>query len=151
MRACLASFGGDQFDSEDPVESRLQSSFFNWFTFGISVGCFIGLIFIVWLDNNKGWDYGFGISAVFYLVGLLVLASGFPLYRNHKPDGSPLTRVLQVESIFLNFGNVLFHLASVDLLVFSFQGFCSSIQEEKSQYVRNARRIETARREGRGI
>ncbi|XP_020246085.1 protein NRT1/ PTR FAMILY 4.5-like isoform X3 [Asparagus officinalis] len=96
MKACLASFGGDQFDSKDPVESRLQSSFFNWFTFGISVGGFTGLILIVWLENNKGWDYSFGVSALLFLIGLLVLASGFPLYRNQKPKGSPLTRILQV-------------------------------------------------------
>ncbi|XP_020245725.1 protein NRT1/ PTR FAMILY 4.5-like [Asparagus officinalis] len=96
MRACLASFGGDQFDSEDPVESQLQSSFFNWFTFGISLGGFTGLILIVWLDNNRGWDYSFGVSALLFLTGLLVLASGFPLYRIQRPEGSPLTRISQV-------------------------------------------------------
>ncbi|XP_020245724.1 protein NRT1/ PTR FAMILY 4.5-like isoform X2 [Asparagus officinalis] len=96
MRACLAPFGGDQFDSQDPEESQLQSSFFNWFTFSIGVGGFIGLIFIVWLENNKGWDYSFGVSALLFLIGLLVLASGFPLYRNQKSEGSPLTRILQV-------------------------------------------------------
>ncbi|CAN6249178.1 unnamed protein product [Urochloa humidicola] len=31
MRACLPSLGADQFDHEDPSESRQQSSFFNWF------------------------------------------------------------------------------------------------------------------------
>ncbi|MQL85423.1 hypothetical protein Taro_017943 [Colocasia esculenta] len=96
LRATLASFGGDQFDSDDPAESKLKSSFFNWFTFAISLGAFIGLILIVWIENNKGWDYGFAISALVVLLGLLVLASGFPLYRNFRPTGSPLTRMLQV-------------------------------------------------------
>lgn len=100
MRACLVSLGGDQFDREDPVESQLQSSFFTWFTFGISIGSFAGLIFIVWLQRNNGWDYGFAVSALVALIGLLVLYSGFPLYRNHNPEGSPLTRILQVELIF---------------------------------------------------
>jgi solute carrier family 15 (peptide/histidine transporter), member 3/4 len=30
---CLSSLGADQFDREDPSESRQQSNFFNWYTF----------------------------------------------------------------------------------------------------------------------
>ena len=96
MQACLASFGGNQFDSEDPVESRLQSSFFNWFAFGITVGSFTGLILIAWMQSNKGWDYSFGVSALVVLIGYFVLASGFPLYCNLKPEGSPLSQILQM-------------------------------------------------------
>jgi len=66
----------------------------------------MGLILIVWMDNNKGWDYGFGVSALGVLIGLLVLASGFPFYRNHKPEGSPLTRILQVELITQKFSQI---------------------------------------------
>ncbi|XP_020107270.1 protein NRT1/ PTR FAMILY 4.6-like [Ananas comosus] len=96
IRACLPSLGGDQFDGEDPVESRLKSSFFNWFTFGISLGGFIGLTLIVWIENNKGWDVGLGICCFLVLSGLIVVACGFPFYRNQVPKGSPLTRMLQV-------------------------------------------------------
>ncbi|PUZ47768.1 hypothetical protein GQ55_7G192800 [Panicum hallii var. hallii] len=96
MRACLPSLGANQFDHEDPSESRQQSSFFNWFTFGISFGGFVGLIFMVWLENYKGWDIGLGLSAILILLGLLVVAAGLPFYRNQVPEGSPLTRILQV-------------------------------------------------------
>ncbi|KAF0891763.1 hypothetical protein E2562_010957 [Oryza meyeriana var. granulata] len=96
MRACMPPLGADQFDHEDPSESRQQSSFFNWYTFGISFGGFVGLILIVWLENNKGWDIGFGVCALLILLGLLVVTAGLPLYRNHVPEGSPLTRILQV-------------------------------------------------------
>ncbi|EAY94655.1 hypothetical protein OsI_16433 [Oryza sativa Indica Group] len=96
IRACTPSLGADQFDHEDPSESRQQSSFFNWFTFGISLGGFIGLILIVWLENYKGWDIGFGVCALLILHGLLIVATGLPFYRNQVPEGSPLTRILQV-------------------------------------------------------
>lgn len=96
IRACTPSLGADQFDHEDPSESRQQSSFFNWFTFGISLGGFIGLILIVWLENYKGWDIGFGVCALLILLGLLIVATGLPFYRNQVPEGSPLTRILQV-------------------------------------------------------
>lgn len=96
VRANLASFGGDQFDEDDPTESKSRSSFFNWFTVGISIGAITGLILIVWIENNKGWDYGFAISALVVLLGTLVLISGLPFYRNQRPKGSPITRMLQV-------------------------------------------------------
>ncbi|KAL6652478.1 hypothetical protein ACP70R_011403 [Stipagrostis hirtigluma subsp. patula] len=96
VRACMPSLGADQFDYEDPSESRQQSSFFNWFTFGISFGGFVGLIFTVWLENYKGWDIGLGFCAILILLGLLGVVAGLPFYRNKVPEGSPLTRMLQV-------------------------------------------------------
>jgi hypothetical protein len=36
------------------------------------------------------------VCAFLILLGLLVVAAGLPLYRNHVPEGSPLTRILQV-------------------------------------------------------
>lgn len=97
MRACIPALGADQFDGDDPSESRQQSSFFNWFAFFLSTGVIAGLILIVWLETSKGWDIGFGVSALIALLGLLVAAAGLPLYRNRVPQGSALTRVLQVK------------------------------------------------------
>ncbi|XXG62208.1 hypothetical protein AAC387_Pa05g0619 [Persea americana] len=96
IRANLASFGGDQFDEDDPNESKHRSSFFNWFTVGISIGAITGLIFIVWIEDHKGWDYGFAACALIVILGMLVLIAGSPFYRNQQPKGSPLTRMLQV-------------------------------------------------------
>ncbi|XP_024311221.1 protein NRT1/ PTR FAMILY 4.5 isoform X2 [Brachypodium distachyon] len=96
VRVCLPSLGADQFDHKYPSESRQQSSFFNWYTFGISFGGFVGLIFIVWLENYKGWAIGLGVCCILILLGLLIVAAGFPFYRNQVPEGSPLTRILQV-------------------------------------------------------
>ncbi|RZC47517.1 hypothetical protein C5167_040471 [Papaver somniferum] len=96
LRANLASFGGDQFDDNDPIELQQKSSFFNWYTFSISLGAIIGLTLIVWIQENKGWDFAFTLSAGLVLIGLIVVASGVSFYRNLIPTGSPLTRMLQV-------------------------------------------------------
>ncbi|OVA04611.1 Proton-dependent oligopeptide transporter family [Macleaya cordata] len=96
LRANLAPLGGDQFDDNDPTELRQKSSFFNWFTFSISLGAIVGLTLIVWIQDNKGWDLGFTVSAGFILLGVLVVGSGFPFFRHQIPTGSPLTRMLQV-------------------------------------------------------
>uniref|UniRef100_A0A8I6X592 Uncharacterized protein n=1 Tax=Hordeum vulgare subsp. vulgare TaxID=112509 RepID=A0A8I6X592_HORVV len=106
IRTCMPSLGADQFDRQDPTESRQQSSFFNWYTFGISLGGFIGLILIVWLENYKGWDIGLGACAILVLFGLLLVAAGLPFYRNQVPEGSPLTRILQVLVVALRNRNL---------------------------------------------
>ncbi|WVZ89181.1 hypothetical protein U9M48_035614 [Paspalum notatum var. saurae] len=96
VRVCAAALGGDQFDSDDPQELRGKISFFNWFTFCISLGGFVGLVFVVWLQNNEGWGISFVLSAFVALLGTVVLIAGLPFYRHQKPTGSPLTRILQV-------------------------------------------------------
>ncbi|CAN6381509.1 unnamed protein product [Urochloa humidicola] len=96
VRVCAAALGGDQFDGDDPEELRGKASFFNWFAFCISLGGFVGLVCVVWVQNNEGWDLGFVLSAFVALLGSVVLLSGLPFYRHQKPTGSPLTRILQV-------------------------------------------------------
>ena len=90
-RACLPALGGEQFDTSDPVEQRQESSFFNWYTFAISTGGFVGLVFIVWVENSKGWDLGFVVCALFVILGMLIWIAGLPFYRNQLPTGSPIT------------------------------------------------------------
>ena len=102
MRACIPSLGGDQFSNSDPKKSQLQSVFLTRLKFANSLGAIIGLAFLVWIENNLGWNIGFMMCALIVLVGLLVAASGYPFYRTQKPIGSPLTRTLQVKLHTLN-------------------------------------------------
>lgn len=95
-RACLPALGGEQFDLSDPVEQKQEASFFNWYTFAVSTGGFVGLVFVVWVENSKGWDIGFTVCALCVLLGMLIWIAGFPFYRNQLPTGSAITRILQV-------------------------------------------------------
>ncbi|XP_077252542.1 protein NRT1/ PTR FAMILY 4.6-like [Tasmannia lanceolata] len=96
LKAILPSLGAEQFDENDPKERRYISSFFNFFLFSLCVGSSIGVTFLVWTQNNKGWDIALSISTSSILLGLLVIAFGYTTYRNRVPTGSPLTKILQV-------------------------------------------------------
>jgi len=97
VRVCAAALGGDQFDGgDDPREARGKMSFFNWFAFCISLGGFVGLVFMVWVQENEGWGLSFALAALVILVGTVVVSGGLPFYRHQKPTGSPLTRIFQV-------------------------------------------------------
>jgi hypothetical protein len=64
LRSCAAALGGDQFDGDDPAELHGKISFFNWYEICISLGGFLGLVALVWVQENKGWDLGFTLAAI---------------------------------------------------------------------------------------
>ncbi|KAM5583336.1 hypothetical protein ABKV19_003303 [Rosa sericea] len=96
IKPCVSSYGADQFDDDDEVEKKHKGSFFNWFYFSINVGALIASSVLVWVQMNEGWSWGFGIPAVAMAIAVVSFFSGTRLYRNQKPGGSPLTRIIQV-------------------------------------------------------
>ncbi|KAL6204475.1 hypothetical protein ACLB2K_021742 [Fragaria x ananassa] len=96
IKPCVSSYGADQFDDDDEVEKKHKGSFFNWFYFSINVGALIASSVLVWIQMNEGWSWGFGIPAVAMAIAVVCFFSGTRLYRNQKPGGSPLTRIIQV-------------------------------------------------------
>ncbi|XP_027089615.1 protein NRT1/ PTR FAMILY 8.2 [Coffea arabica] len=96
IKPCVSSYGADQFDDTDEVEKKHKASFFNWFYFSINIGGLIASSVLVWVQDNVGWGWGFGIPAVTMAIAAVSFFSGSRLYRNQKPGGSPLTRLCQV-------------------------------------------------------
>ncbi|KAK0578406.1 hypothetical protein LWI29_009877 [Acer saccharum] len=97
IKASLPSHGADQFDDKDPQEARHMSSFFNYLMLALCFGGSISLTFGVWIQDNKGWDWGFGFSAIAMFLGLVTFASGLPMYRLHPvKKTSAIIEVIQV-------------------------------------------------------
>ncbi|KAF3333488.1 protein NRT1/ PTR FAMILY 4.6-like isoform X1 [Carex littledalei] len=96
IKGSLPPHGAEQFD-EDTVQGRkARSTFFNYFVFCLSCGGLIAVTFVVWVEDNKGWQWGFGISTITILLSIPVFLMGSPLYRNKIPTGSPLTTIAKV-------------------------------------------------------
>ncbi|XVE94627.1 hypothetical protein REPUB_Repub02eG0025100 [Reevesia pubescens] len=96
IKPCVSSFGADQFDEADEKEAQKKFSFFNWFFFAINMGALLGVTLLVYIQEKKGWGWGFGVPTVAMFCSIFVLAAGVPYYRYKKPMGSPFTRFLQV-------------------------------------------------------
>lgn len=93
---CVTSFGSDQFDDSDVEERTKKSSFFSWSYFILNVGSLISATIMVWIQDHKGWIWGFTISALFVAFGMGIFLLGSTVYRFQKPGGSPVARVCQV-------------------------------------------------------
>ncbi|KAK8552471.1 hypothetical protein V6N13_120870 [Hibiscus sabdariffa] len=96
IKPCVSSFGADQFDEADEKEAQKKYSFFNWFFFAINMGAILGITLLVYIQEKRGFGWGFGVPTVAIVCSIIILAAGIPLYRYQKPMGSPFTRFLQV-------------------------------------------------------
>ncbi|XP_021715940.1 protein NRT1/ PTR FAMILY 6.4-like [Chenopodium quinoa] len=101
IKSNVSGFGTDQFDPSDPKEEKAMIFFFNRFYFCISIGSLFAVTVLVYVQDDVGRGWGYGISAATMMVGVLVLLAGTRLYRYKSPQGSPLTVVWRV--LFLAF------------------------------------------------
>ncbi|KAM0880567.1 hypothetical protein ACQ4PT_033511 [Festuca glaucescens] len=96
LKSSVSGFGSDQFDESDGGERKKMMRFFNWFYFFVSIGALLAVTVLVYVQDNVGRRYGYGICAVGILAGLGVFLSGTRRYRFKKLVGSPLTQVAAV-------------------------------------------------------
>lgn len=97
IKATVPPHGSDQLEEKDPKEARQMSSFFNWYLFVGGVGTAASLTLVVWIQDNKGWDLGFGTSTFAMIAGALLFILGLPRYRIHIIQKvNPLIEILQV-------------------------------------------------------
>ncbi|KAI3912653.1 hypothetical protein MKX01_009623 [Papaver californicum] len=80
-KTCVPAFGADQFDVLNSHESKSNSSFFNWWLFGLSVGSCSSHLILNYVQDNLGWGLAFGISCISMVIALVVIMSGIKSYR----------------------------------------------------------------------
>ncbi|KAL6906259.1 hypothetical protein ACP4OV_003860 [Aristida adscensionis] len=93
---CVPTFGADQFDDTDEAEKMQKELYYNWYYFAVNGGFFVASTVLVWVQDNCGWGWGFGIPTVFSAIGVTGFLVNMKRYRYQKPGGSALTRICQV-------------------------------------------------------
>ncbi|XP_071691863.1 protein NRT1/ PTR FAMILY 6.4-like [Rutidosis leptorrhynchoides] len=135
IKSNVSGFGSDQFDKSNPKEEKAMVYFFNRFYFGISLGSIFAVTVFVYIQDNVGRGWGYGIAGGTMVVAILLMLSGTSFYRYKKPQGSPLTVIWRV--IFLAYKNrKLYHPDDPTYL----NGYSSS----KVPYTRRFRRLDKA-------
>lgn len=96
IKGSLATHGAEQFDEDTPQGRKQRSTFFNYFVFSLATGALIAVTLVVWIEDNRGWVWGFGISTFTIFLSIPLFLAGSKFYRNKIPCGSPLTTILKV-------------------------------------------------------
>ncbi|KAK4391278.1 protein NRT1/ PTR FAMILY 5.10 [Sesamum angolense] len=81
LSPCAQAFGADQFDEEDEYESKAKSTFFNWWYFFSLGATLVPLLILTYIQENVGWELGFGIPAIAMCLALVLFLSGSMTYR----------------------------------------------------------------------
>ncbi|XP_020576438.1 protein NRT1/ PTR FAMILY 4.6 [Phalaenopsis equestris] len=117
IKGSLPSHGAEQLDETTAYGRKQRSTFFNYFVFCLSLGALIAVTFVVWIEDNKGWQWGFAISTLTIFLSIPTFLSASPIYRNKLPAGSPLTIIAKVflAAIFNSTSNQSHCNAVVDL------------------------------------
>lgn len=96
IRPCNLAFGADQFNPNIESGKKGINNFFNWYFLSFSFAVMVTLTLIVYIQTNVSWAIGLGIPAGLMLVAYVVYLMGSKLYVKMKPQGSPMTSVVQV-------------------------------------------------------
>lgn len=81
-RYTLATFGANQFN-----KLKHQATYFNLYFFTLYVASLISATGIVYVEDNLGWVWGYGICIACNVVGLAVFLVGSRFYYHDKPQG----------------------------------------------------------------
>ncbi|KAE8678690.1 Protein NRT1/ PTR FAMILY 6.3 [Hibiscus syriacus] len=98
LKSSVSGFGTDQFDEKDEKEKVQMSYFFSRFFFVISIGTLMAVTVLVYIQDEVGRSWGYGISSASMFLALVVFFSGTKRYRYKKCLGSPVVHICQVVS-----------------------------------------------------
>ncbi|KAH7286898.1 hypothetical protein KP509_32G027500 [Ceratopteris richardii] len=93
IRPCSYALGADQYNHTDKIRTQ---SYFNWYFFSLYVGSLLGSTLLVYVQDNIGWGWGFGVPTMLAGLGVFILMIGIPFYKILPPLGSTYAGFFQV-------------------------------------------------------
>uniref|UniRef100_A0A1J3CK10 Protein NRT1/ PTR FAMILY 6.2 n=1 Tax=Noccaea caerulescens TaxID=107243 RepID=A0A1J3CK10_NOCCA len=96
LKSSVSGFGSDQFDDNDPKEKAHMAFFFNRFFFFISMGTLMAVTVLVYMQDEVGRSWAYGICTVSMVTAIVVFLCGTKSYRYKKSQGSPVVQIFQV-------------------------------------------------------
>ncbi|KAK6945083.1 Proton-dependent oligopeptide transporter family [Dillenia turbinata] len=96
LKSSVSGFGTDQFDEKDEKEKAQMAYFFNRFFFFISIGTLTAVTVLVYLQDEVGRSWAYGICSVSMFIAICVFLSSTKRYRYKKSSGSPIVQIFQV-------------------------------------------------------
>ncbi|KAK4729903.1 hypothetical protein R3W88_022891 [Solanum pinnatisectum] len=96
LKSSVSGFCTDQFEETDEKEKTQLTLFFNWFFFFITLGTLLAVTVLVYIQDEVGRSWGYGICSLSMLVAILMFLSGTKRFRYKKTMKSPIAQILQV-------------------------------------------------------
>ncbi|KAL2929540.1 Protein NRT1/ PTR FAMILY 6.2 [Bienertia sinuspersici] len=98
LKSSVSGLGSDQFDETDEKEQAQRTAFFSRFFFFISLGTLMAVTVLVWVQDEVGRSWAYGICSVSMGIAIVIFLGGIKRYRYKKSMGSPIVHIFQVIS-----------------------------------------------------
>ncbi|KVH99883.1 protein NRT1/ PTR FAMILY 1.2-like [Cynara cardunculus var. scolymus] len=112
---CSIAFGADQLRKHDRASIdnlRIIDSYFNWYYASIAISTVFAFTFVVYIQDQFGWEVGFAVPVLIMLCSTLMFLLGSSLYVKIEVSQSPFSGFIQV--LILAFKNRKISLSSDD-------------------------------------
>ncbi|CAK9166098.1 unnamed protein product [Ilex paraguariensis] len=97
IRSSSLAFGADQLKMQDkPKEDGALERYFGWYYASASLSVLIAMSCIVYIQDNIGWQVGFGVPAILMFLAALSFFLASPFYVKLKAEMNLLTGFAQV-------------------------------------------------------
>lgn len=96
LKSSVSGFGTDQFDEKDEKEKSQTAHFFNRFFLFISIGTLAAVTVLVYVQDEVGRSWAYGICCISMLIAIIIFFSGTKRYRYKRSSGSPIAQIFQV-------------------------------------------------------
>nr|XP_043612028.1 protein NRT1/ PTR FAMILY 1.2-like [Erigeron canadensis] len=97
IRPCSMAFGADQFTHHTALNNqRLIDSYFNWYYASVSLSTIVAFTVLVYIQDQLGWQVGYGIPVLVMVCSVLMFLLGSSLYVKVKVSESPFSGFIQV-------------------------------------------------------
>ncbi|KAI3941258.1 hypothetical protein MKX01_029832 [Papaver californicum] len=78
------------------ASKRSVNSFINWYYFVLASCLVVSMTLIAYVQSNLSWSIGLALPSCLMFIACILLFLGSRIYVKVKPEGSPVTTVIQV-------------------------------------------------------
>ncbi|KAK2979544.1 hypothetical protein RJ640_013561 [Escallonia rubra] len=149
IRSSSLAFGADQLDKRDNLKSvGALESYFSWYYASISISVIIAFSCVVYLQENMGWEVGFGVPAVLMFASAVSFLLASPFYVKLKAKASLFTGFVQVIAVSYRNRHIALSSERTDMMYHHKKGSMLLVPSEKLRWLNKACIIKVSTEEG---
>ncbi|GFS35416.1 major facilitator superfamily protein [Actinidia rufa] len=140
IRSSSLAFGADQLENHEGLKKAgALESYFNWYYVSVSFSVLVAVTCVVYIQDNIGWEVGFGVPVMLMLVSVVSFFLASSIYVKLKPKSSLLIGIVQVVvAAYKNRHFVLSSSQSMDVLYHYKKGSMLVVPTEKLRFLNKA-------------
>ncbi|MEM6416019.1 MAG: peptide MFS transporter [Pseudomonadota bacterium] len=112
LKANISTIVGELY----PKTDQRRDSAFTYFHVGINIGAFFGALYVGFVGETYGWEYGFGLAGIGMLFGLAVFVFGKP-YLNGAGEAPCLNTLNRNIALGLSLEKLTYALGLLGVIV----------------------------------